>query len=119
MKWFNESVNTCKHTRIHTRAQLCGKADKGRDVLMAAVGSSPHLKQLWEAALQFEEACGLEGLVERVLPLYERAITEQVRAGGRACLCLCVCVRAGMDSKVCVCKIRCVRACGAYVCACS
>ncbi|KAF5840473.1 hypothetical protein DUNSADRAFT_16564 [Dunaliella salina] len=59
--------------------QSCGNADKGREVLRAAVDSSPHIRQLWEAALLFEESCGTEGLVERVLPLYEKAVAEQAQ----------------------------------------
>mmetsp|Transcript_13127 Transcript_13127/g.35089 ORF Transcript_13127/g.35089 Transcript_13127/m.35089 type:complete len:479 (+) Transcript_13127:5054-6490(+) len=59
--------------------QSCGNADKGREVLRTAVESSPHIRQLWEAAVQFEESCGMEGLVERVLPLYEKAVAEQAQ----------------------------------------
>lgn len=67
--------------------QLCNNSDKGRSVLLSALESSPQIKQLWEAAVQYEESCGVEGLVERVLPLYERAITEQVSVW---CMCACV-----------------------------
>ncbi len=62
-------------------AQSCGNADKGREVLRAALASSPHIRQLWEAAVHFEEACGMDSLVERVLPLYQQAVAEQVREG--------------------------------------
>ena len=51
-------------------------------MLRTALDSAPQIRQLWEAAILFEETCGLEGIVDRVLPLYERAASEQVCCEG-------------------------------------